>query len=63
MDLIQRTKLINANTTGDKGKFQIRGTRIMRSPKMTSVIDVGIFRILQRITVHQSILLVCTKSS
>jgi hypothetical protein len=56
MDLIQRTKLVNANTTGDKGLIQTRGRRIMRNPKMTiSVIDVGIFHILPRIAVHLSI--------
>ena len=44
MDLFQRTKLVNTNTTGDKGLIQTRGRRIMQNPKMTiSVIDVEIF--------------------
>jgi hypothetical protein len=56
MDLIQRTELVNANIIGDKDLIQIRGRRKMRNPKMTtSVIDVGISRILLRIAVHLSI--------
>jgi hypothetical protein len=47
----------------DKEEILIRGTKTMRSPKMTiSVIDVGILRILPGIAVHQSIWLLCTKS-
>jgi hypothetical protein len=61
-DPIQRTKLVNANTTGDKGLIQTRG-RTMRNSKMAiSVINVGIFRILPRIVVHLSVWLPCTKS-
>ena len=57
MDLVQRTKLVNTNTTGDKDLIQTRGKGTMRNPpKMTtSVIDVEIFRILPRIAVLQSI--------
>ena len=63
MDLFQRTKLVKANTIGDKGLIQTRGRRTMRNPKMTiSVIDVEIFRILPRIAVHLSIQLLCTKN-
>jgi len=64
MDLFQQTKLVNANTTGDKGLIQTRGRRTMRNLKMTiSVIDVEIFRILPRINVHLSIWLLCIKWS
>jgi hypothetical protein len=56
MDLIQRTELVSANIIGDKEEILIRGTRTMRSPKMTiSVIDVGILHIFSGIAVHQSI--------
>jgi hypothetical protein len=58
-----KNKFVNANTTGDKGLIQTRGKRTMQNPKMTiSVIDVEIFHILPRISVHLSIWLSCTKS-
>jgi hypothetical protein len=63
MDLFQRTKLVNANTIGDKDLIQTRGRGTMQNPKMTiSVINVEIFYILPRIVVHLSIWLLCTKS-
>jgi hypothetical protein len=56
MDLIKRIKLVNANTIGDKDLIQTREKMTMRNPKMTiSVIDVEIFHILPRITMHLSI--------